>query len=35
MSYNAKLEEKIDATAKWWLNVEKKKMFTLHSRGHS
>jgi TfoX/Sxy family transcriptional regulator of competence genes len=27
VSYNAKLEEKIDATAKWWLNVEKKKMF--------
>ncbi len=27
MSYNTKLEEKIDARAKWWRNVEKKKMF--------
>ncbi len=27
MSYNAKLEEMIDAAAKRWQNVEKKKMF--------
>ena len=27
MPYNTKLEEKIDATAKWWKNVGKKKMF--------
>lgn len=27
MSYNTKLEEKIDAAAKRWQNVEKKKMF--------
>ena len=27
MSYNTKLEERIDATAGWWRNVEKKKMF--------
>ena len=25
--YNTKLEEKIDAAAKQWQNVEKKKMF--------
>jgi hypothetical protein len=29
------LEEMIDAAAKRWQNVEKKKMFTLHSREHS
>ncbi len=27
MSYNTKLEEKIDAAVNLWLNVEKKKMF--------
>ena len=27
MSYNIKLEEKIDTTVKLWQNVEKKKMF--------
>ena len=27
MPYNTKLEKKIDATAKWWLNMGKKKMF--------
>jgi TfoX/Sxy family transcriptional regulator of competence genes len=27
MAYNEKLEEKIDAAAKQWQNVEKKKMF--------
>jgi TfoX/Sxy family transcriptional regulator of competence genes len=27
MSYNAKLEEKIDGAVKRWQNVEKKKMF--------
>jgi TfoX/Sxy family transcriptional regulator of competence genes len=27
MAYNTKLEEKIDAAAKRWRNVEKKKMF--------
>jgi hypothetical protein len=27
MPYNAKLEEKIDAAAKRWQNMEKKKMF--------
>jgi TfoX/Sxy family transcriptional regulator of competence genes len=27
MSYNTKLEEKIDAIAKQWRNVDKKKMF--------
>jgi TfoX/Sxy family transcriptional regulator of competence genes len=27
MAYNAKLEEKIDAAARCWQNMEKKKMF--------
>ncbi len=27
MSYNTKLEEKIDSAVKRWQNVEKKKMF--------
>lgn len=33
--YNTKLEEMIDAAVKRWQNVEKKKMFTLHSRVYS
>lgn len=35
MPYNTTLEKNIDAAARRWQNVEKKKRFTLHSRQHS
>jgi hypothetical protein len=35
MAYNEKLEKKIEAATSRWQNIEKKKMFALHSREHS